>query len=84
MGKLLFECKNRIRGKFATSTHTRLYKSMESALKLQIESLRRQIIGFWKLIRMKDELIIQLREENKELRDVIFNLKQTIEKNKRK
>ena len=57
---------------------------MKNRLELKIERLNRQTNGFWSLIRGKDETIRLLREENKELRDVIFNLKQTIEKNKRK
>jgi len=82
--ELFTEPQKRIRGKFAKQTHANLYESMKNRLELKFERLNRQIIGFWKLIRMKDELIIQLKQENKELRDVIFNLKQTIEKNKRK
>ena len=82
--ELFTEKQKRIRGKFATRTHANLYESMKNRLESQIERLNRQTNGFWSLIRGKDETISLLREENKELRDVIFNLKQTIEKNKRK
>lgn len=82
--ELFTEKQKRIRGKFATRTHSTLYESMKNRLESQIERLNRQTNGFWSLIRGKDETIRLLREENKELRDVIFNLKQTIEKNKRK
>jgi len=57
---------NRIRGKFATSTHTRLYKSMENGLKSQIEHLRRQLIGVATMLRLKDEQIIQLKQKLKD------------------
>ena len=82
--ELFTEKQKRIIGKFATRTHSTLYESMKNRLESQIERLNRQTNGFWSLIRGKDETIRLLREENKELRDVIFNLKQTIEKNKRK
>ena len=82
--ELFTEKQKRIRGKFATRTHSNLYESMKNRLESQIERLNRQTNGFWSLIRGKDETIRLLHEENKELRDVIFNLKQTIEKNKRK
>ena len=65
MSNELFKQVNRIRGKFATSTHTRLYKSMESNLKSQIERLNRQTTGFWKLIRLRDEEILSLKQKLK-------------------
>ena len=89
--ELFTEKQKRIRGKFATRIHANLYESMKNRLESQIERLNRQTNGFWSLIRGKDETIRLLREgianlrtELKDSKDVIFNLKQTIEKNKRK
>jgi hypothetical protein len=71
--ELFTEKQKRIRGKFATRTHANLYESMKNRLELQIERLNRQTIGFWSLIRGKDEAIRLLREENKELKRIIEN-----------
>ena len=71
--ELFTEKQKRIRGKFATRTHANLYESMKNRLELQIERLNRQTIGFWSLIRGKDETIRLLREENKELKRIIEN-----------
>ena len=71
--ELFTEKQKRIRGKFATQTHANLYESMKNRLELQIERLNRQTNGFWSLIRGKDETIRLLREEVKELKEVIKN-----------
>jgi hypothetical protein len=60
---------NRIRGKFATKTHTRLFVSMENSYKNQLEAVRRQMIGFYKMIRFKDERILELENQLKELKN---------------
>ena len=64
----LFEQKqNRIKGAFASDFFTKRYNSMKNRLSLQNEALLRQISGFWRLIRSKDEEISKLKAENAEL-----------------
>ena len=73
----LFSEQNRIEGAFSSDFFTKRYNRMKRRLKLNNEVLTRQIDGFWKLIRFRDEKIREQAAEIKLLKEKLRNFAET-------
>jgi hypothetical protein len=73
----LFIEQNRIEGAFSSDFFTKRYNRMKRRLKLNNEVLTRQIDGFWKLIRFRDEKIREQAAEIKLLKEKLRNFAET-------
>jgi hypothetical protein len=69
----LFSEQNRIEGAFSSDFFTKRYNRMKRRLKLNNEVLTRQIDGFWRLIRFRDEKIREQAAEIKLLKEKLRN-----------
>ena len=73
----LFSEQNRIEGAFSSDFFTKRYNRMKRRLKLNNEVLTRQIDGFWRLIRYRDEKIREQAAEIKLLKEKLRNFAET-------
>lgn len=73
----LFSEQNRIEGAFSSDFFTKRYNRMKRRLKLNNEVLTRQIDGFWRLIRFRDEKIREQAAEIKLLKEKLRNFAET-------